>query len=152
MDGFIDFSLKKGALLHYEPLVKIQDLTPTSRNFDEIYFAELKDRLDVKNKEITLNRMEIQSTVITLYVEGVYSLRGNTDISIQIPLSNLKKRDGDSTPQNKGVDSKAGASIFMRGRPGPDGSIQFKLDLFKKLRKKDKEKEKAAIDKTETKS
>lgn len=148
MEGFVDFSLKKGALINYAPLEKVQKIAFKKRNFNEIYFAELKDRLDIKNKDITLNRMEIQSTVLTLFVEGVYSLRGNTDISIQIPLSNIKKRDDDYTPENKGADSKAGASIFMRGRPGDDGNVQFKLDLFKKFRKKDK----ATTDTTQTKT
>lgn len=140
MDGYIDFSLKKGALIDYEPLKKVQKVAFKNRNFDEIYFAELKDRFDVKNKEITINRMEIQSTVITLYVEGVYSLRGNTDISIQVPLSNLKKRDDNYKPENKGVDEGGGASVYVRGRPGDDGSIQFKLDVFRKFRKTLKEK------------
>ncbi len=141
MDGYIDFSIKKGALLNYDPLVKLEDVVPLNRNFREIYFAELKDRLDVRNKEINLNRMEIQSTLVTFFIEGVYSLRGNTDISIQIPLSNLKKRDENFIPKNEGSNSKVGASIFVRGRPGPDGNIQFKLDLFRKFQK---EKEKAA--------
>jgi hypothetical protein len=137
--GYVDFSLKQGELLDYAPMEKIQQVAFKKRNFSEIHFAELKDRLDIKNKEIILNRMEIQSTVLTLYVEGIYSITGtNTDIGIQIPLSNLKKRDGDYTPENKGAESKGGASIFVRGRPGADGNVQFKLDLFKKLRKKDK--------------
>lgn len=140
MNGFVDFSLKNGALLHYEPMRKIQNVAFKKRNFDEIQFAELKDRFDIKDKEITINRLEIQSTVLTLFVEGVFSLRGNTDISVQVPLSNIKKRDENYTPENKGADAKAGASIFMRGRPGEDGNIQFKLDLFKKFRKDDKDK------------
>jgi hypothetical protein len=138
IEGYVDFSLKKGGLLHYSPLEKIQKVVFKKRNFDEVYFAELKDRLDIKNKEVTIHRMEIESTVITLYVEGVYSLRGNTDISIQVPLSNIKKRDEDYVPANKGVDAKAGASLYVRGRPGDDGNIQFKLDLFKKFRKNDR--------------
>lgn len=149
--GFVDFSLKKGALLNYAPMEKIQQVAFKKRNFSEIYFAELKDRLDIKNREINLNRMEIQSTVLTLYIEGIYSIVGtNTDIAIQIPLSNLKKRDEDYAPENKGADSKGGASIFVRGRPGADGNVQFKLDLFKKFRKKDKDK--PAADSTQAKS
>ncbi len=140
MDGFVDFSIKKGALINYEPLKKIQKVAFKNRNFDEIYFAELKDRLDIKNKEIFINRMEIQSSVLTLFVEGIYSLRGNTDISIQIPLSNIKKRDENYKPENKGADEKAGASIFVRGQPGDDGNIEFKLDVFKKFRKSFKDK------------
>lgn len=139
INGYVDFSLKKGALLHYEPLQKLQNVVFKKRNFDEIYFAELKDRFDIQNRDIKINRMEIQSTALTLFIEGVYSLQGNTDISVQVPLSNLKKRDADYKLENKGADSKAGASIYVRGQPGADGNIQFKLDLFKKFRKKDSE-------------
>ncbi len=62
-------------------------------------------------------------------------MKGNTDMSIQVPLSNLKKRKADYKPENTGTDKKGGASIYIRGRPGPDGNIQFKPDLFKKFRK-----------------
>ena len=133
--GFVDFSLKNGALLHYEPLKKVQTIIFKNRNFDEIHFAELKDRIEIKNNEFTINRMEIQSTALTLFVEGLYSAKGNTDISIQVPISNLKKRGEDYTPENKGVDQKGGASIYIRGQTGTDGNVAFKLDVFKKLRK-----------------
>lgn len=138
INGFVDFSLKKGALLHYDPIKKIQNIALKNRNFDEIYFAELKDRFDIKDRDITINRMEIESTVMTLFVEGVYSLRGNTDISIQVPLSNLRKKDEDAKLENKGAEAKGGASVYLRGQPGSDGNIKFKIDLFKKFRKKDK--------------
>jgi hypothetical protein len=138
MNGFVDFSLRNGALLNYSPIMKVQEVAFKKRNFENIRFAELKDRLDIKDKEIKINRMEIQSSVLTLFVEGLFSLKGNnTDISIQIPLSNLKSRDTNYVPENKGAKAKAGASIFVRGRPGKDGNIAFKLDLFRKFRKKD---------------
>ena len=68
-------------------------------------------------------------------------MEGNTDVSIQVPLNNLKKREADYKPENIGSDAKAGASIFIRGKPGEDGNVKFKLDLFKKFRKTDEEKE-----------
>ena len=138
MAGFIEFSLKNGALLHYEPLTKIGELAFTKRNFDEIYFAELKDRFDIRDREIIINRMAIESTVLTLFVEGVYSLGGKTDISIQVPLRNLKKRGEDYKLKNKGAEAKGGTSLYVRGTPGDDGNIKFKLDLFRKFRKKNK--------------
>ena len=136
MIGQIDFSLKNGMLLNYEPLKKIQSIIFKKRNFDEIKFAQLTDRLTINNGEITINKMEIQSTAITMYVEGTYSSSGKTDISIQVPLKNLQKRNDDYIPLNKGSNAKAGASIFLRGQTGSDGLVQFKLDLFKKLRGK----------------
>jgi hypothetical protein len=135
--------LKNGALINFEPIKKIQDFIFKNRDFDDIKFAELKDRLDISNEEIKINRMEIASSVLSIFVEGVYSMRGNTDLSIQVPLSNLKKRDTGFVPENTGVNQKTGRSLFLRARPGNDGAIQIKLDLFNKFaKKKRKESEK----------
>ncbi|HEY9341166.1 MAG TPA: AsmA-like C-terminal region-containing protein [Hanamia sp.] len=135
----IDFSLKDGALNHYEPIKKLQNFLFKNRDFENIRFAELKDKLEIANEEVRINRMEIASTLFSIYVEGVYSTKGNTDLSVQIPLSNLKKRSTDYDPKNSGVTKKAGTSLFLRGRPGPDGTIQFKADIFNRF-KKSKEK------------
>ena len=133
--GTIDFSLKNGALNNYEPIKKIQTSIFKKRDFDNIRFAELKDRLEVNKGEVKINRMEIQSSVMSLFVEGIYSRKGNTDISIQVPLNNLKKRGDDYNPENIGTEKKGGRSIFLRGRPGQDGNVKFKLDLFNKFKK-----------------
>ena len=135
VQGVVNFSLKNGALINYEPMHKMQGFFK-NRDFSHIYFAELKDRLDIMSQEIKINRMEIQSTALSIFVEGTYGLRGNTDISIQVPFSNLKKRDENYIPENEGADQKVGASIYLRGRPGSDGKIKFSPDLFRKLRKK----------------
>jgi hypothetical protein len=73
-----------------------------------------------------------------MFVEGKYGLKGSTDISIQVPLNNIKSRDSTFTPENIGTDKSGGRSVFLRGRPGKDGNIQFKLDLFNRF-KKDKD-------------
>jgi len=142
IQGFLDFSLKNGALINFEPIQKLQNFLFKNRDFKDIRFAELKDRLDVKDGDIKINRMEIQSTALSMFVEGVYSLKGNTDISIQVPLSNLKKRGEDYKPENTGADAKGGTSVFVRGQPGADGNIKFKYDMFKKFRKGDKKSDK----------
>jgi hypothetical protein len=134
----VDFYLADGALNNYEPIKKLQKFIFKKRNFDNIRFAPLKSRLDISNQEIKINRMEIQSTVMSLFVEGIYNQKGTTDLSIQVPLSNLKKRDEDYNPENIGVHKKVGGSIFLRGKPGEDGNIKFKLDLFNKYDKEKK--------------
>ncbi|MBA4140299.1 MAG: hypothetical protein H0X70_07300, partial [Segetibacter sp.] len=141
IEGNVDFSLKNGALINFQPIQKLQNFLFKNRDFKDIRFAELKDRLDLKDGDIKINRMEIQSTALSMFVEGVYSLKGNTDISIQVPLSNLKKRSVDYNPENTGADAKGGTSVFVRGQPGPDGNIKFKYDMFKKFRNSDKKSE-----------
>ncbi|MES2431436.1 MAG: AsmA-like C-terminal region-containing protein [Bacteroidota bacterium] len=138
--GKIDFSLKNGVLNNYAPIKRIQNFIFKKRDFDTIRFAELKDKLEVNRGEIKINRMEIQSSVLTIFVEGIYKPKGKTDISIQVPLSNLKKRGDEYKPENIGSNKKGGGSIFLRGQTGDDGNVKFKLDLFYKF-KKDKKKE-----------
>ncbi|MEP6617315.1 MAG: AsmA-like C-terminal region-containing protein [Ginsengibacter sp.] len=138
IQSIVDFSLKDGTLKDFEPVKKLQNFIFKNRDFQNIRFAELKDRLEISNQEVKINRMEIESSVMTMFVEGIYSNKGTTDMSIQVPLSNLKKRGADYNPLNIGTDKSGG--IHIRGRPGPDGKIKFKLDLFNKFKKeKDKE-------------
>ena len=141
VNGVVDFSLKNGALNNFEPIKKIQNFIFKKRDFDNIRFAELKDKLEIKNGDIKINKMEIQSTVLTLFVEGMYGKKSGTDLSIQIPLNNLKKRDEDYNPVNIGTRKKAARSIYLRGKTGSDGNVSFKLDLFNKFQKDKEENE-----------
>ena len=88
--------------------------------------------------KMNLSRMEVESTLLTMFIEGRYDLKDSTDLSIQVPLSNLKKRDQDFAPENVGTDSKAGASVYLRVRPDKNGKTAITYDPFKKLRKKKK--------------
>ena len=135
LQSIIDFSLNNGALNNFEPVKRLQKIIFKKRDLENIRFAELKDRLDVNNGDIKINRMEIQSTAFSFFVEGIYSMAGNTDLSIQVPLNNLKKRRTDYNPENIGTDKKGGTSIYLRGRPGDDGTVNFKIDLFNKYKK-----------------
>lgn len=139
-NGHVAFSLKKGLLKNFEPIKKMQLFIFKKRDFDNVSFAEIKNDFIIKSGDILIPRMEVQSSVLSFFTEGLFSMRGNTDLSIQVPLSNLKKRDAAYIPENIGVKAKAGRSIYLRGRPGSDGKIKFSLDLFKRYFKQDAKK------------
>lgn len=141
MQGGLHFSLKKGRLINFEPLENIQKLAFKDRDFSTIEFAELKDSLELRKDKVYIHRMEVESSVLTLFVEGIYSFGNDTDISIQVPLSNLKKRDEDYEVKNRGADRKVGASVYLRAKGTSDGSVKIGLDVFKKLRNDNFEKE-----------
>lgn len=136
--GTVKFSLTGGELISFEPVKKIQQFIFKNRDFENIKFAELTNQLKIEGSDIHINQMEIQSSVLTMFVDGVYSNRGNTDLQIRLPLSNLRKRGKDFNPENLDETAKKGSSILLRGRPGDDGNIRFKLDLFNKYRKENK--------------
>ncbi len=127
----VNFSLVDGELIDYDALKKISQTIFKNRNFSDIKFAELHDLLEINGENITVNRMEIRSSVITMFVEGMYNTKAGPDLSIQVPLSNLKASK-DSVLTNKGVNSKTGVSARLRAQRGDDGKVKISWDPFNK--------------------
>ncbi len=143
--GTLNISLKNGALQNFEPMQKISNSVFKNRDMSDIRFAELKDRFNIDGTSIKVNSLEIQSTVLSMFIEGIYDLKTGPDLSILVPLSNLKKRGDDFELVNKGTDSKKGLSVHLRARNGDDGKVKIVWDPFKKAIK-NKEKKSARIE------
>jgi hypothetical protein len=137
LNGQAAFSIKNGALINFEPLQNVKTFLFKNRDLSDIRFAEIKDDINFQKGLITINRMEINSSVLSLYVEGTHSKK-ETDISIQVPLSNLKNRDKDYKPENTGTGKSGGMSVFVRAKTDETGKIKIKYDPFKRFRKSDK--------------
>ena len=145
--GTFNFSLKKGALVNFPGLMNLKTFIFKNRDMSNVEFAELKDKIDIKGTNVYVNRMEIQSSVLRLFVEGNYCLKGkNTDLLIQAPFNNLNSGsfEDDTTPRNKGTKAKVGSSVWLRAMNDDDGKIKIKLTLSKKLKDKKMEDKRAA--------
>ena len=139
LKGFVKFNLENGQLVNFEPVQKIQETVFKKRNFSDIQFADLHDLLEIQGDNIIVNRMEINSTVLHMFVEGVYNMKTGPDLSIQVPLSNLKNNN-DATVTNKGINSKTGISARLRAQKGEDGKVKISWDPFNKAGKQQKKK------------
>ncbi len=139
LKGFVKFNMHDGQLVDFEPVQKIQQTVFKNRNFSDIKFADLHDLLEINGQNVTINRMEIRSTVLTMFVEGIYNMKSGPDLSIQVPLSNLKANK-DSVLVNKGIFSKTGVSARLRAQKGEDGKIKISWDPFNKAGKQMKAK------------
>ena len=140
MKGTIDFRLVNGELIEFEPVEKIGSFVFKNRDFSNIQFAVLKDKFLLDGEELTVNRMEIHSNVLVMFVEGVYDFSKGTDMSLQVPLSNIKDPKKDIELHNIGVDAKTGVSVRLRAKTGDDGKLKVTWDPFKKALKKSKDK------------
>lgn len=136
LKGFVKFNLENGQLVNFEPVQKISQTVFKNRNFSDIQFADLHDLLEINGENITVNRMEIHSTVLTMFIEGIYNVKNGPDLSIQVPLSNLKTNKGELV--NKGINSKTGVSARLRAQRGNDGKVKISWDPFNKASKKRK--------------
>ncbi len=135
LKGFIKFNLENGQLVDFEPVQKISETVFKKRNFSDIQFADLHDLLEINGENIIVNRMEIHSSVLTMFVEGNYNMKSGPDLSIQVPLSNLKSNKN-SELSNKGINSKTGPSARLRAKRGDDGKVKITWDPFNKAGKK----------------
>ena len=130
--GDVQFKIKNGRLRNFEPLQNMSNFLLRGRDFSDVRFGEINSRFTLKGTEMDIRRMEVQSTALTLYLEGNYSLADKTDLSIQVPLSNLRFRKQNIPPENIGPDRRVGMSVFLRARKGDDGKTVISYDPFKR--------------------
>jgi len=135
LKGHIAFNVKQGRISDFPPLENMSKFLFKKRDFTDVRFDEIMADFNVHGTELDISRMEVQSTVLTLFLEGRYSLKDSTNLSIQIPLSNLRKRDKDFVPQNVGTDAKVGLSVFLKASEGKDGKTVIAFDSFGKAEK-----------------
>jgi len=137
MKGTVKFSVQNGELINFEPAVKIAATAFKNRDFSQIHFGELTNTLAIDGSEFEINRMEIRSNVVVLFVEGIYDTKKGTDMSIQVPVSNLSKAENDII--NTG---KVGVNVRLRAKTGEDGKLYISWDPFNKAAKQRKHEEK----------
>lgn len=131
LNGTLSFSVDKGALLNFSPLTGLSNFALKHRDLSHVYFSQLHDNFTFSRDTLAFDQMEIQSSVLEMFAQGVYKLDGTyTNADIQVPLSNIKRRKG--TPENVGVDTKHGLSIYVHAYNTGNEKLHYKLGLFKK--------------------
>jgi hypothetical protein len=128
--GSIRFLLTNGELNNFEPLREISKKAFKKQDFTEIRFADLKNKLDVKGSTFIVNPMDIRSTALNFFVEGVYDIKKGTDMSIRLPLRNLTKSQA-NTDISDGGKAKKGVSLRLRAKTGDDGKLKVTWDPFR---------------------
>jgi hypothetical protein len=143
MKGNISCTIRDGRLIDFEPLANLSNFLFKKRDFSDVHFGELESYFDINGTNIDIQRMEVQSSVLSFFIQGRYSFKDTTSMSLQLPLSNLKKRDKHFSPENVGTDAKHGMSVYIHVFRDKDinSKIKFSYDPFKKWAKNGKAKE-----------
>lgn len=136
--GIVNFLLENGELINFEPVKKIGETALKKQNFSDIKFAKLQNTLEISGSSFVINKMEIRSTAMTLYVQGVYDTKKGTDMSIQVPIRNLTK-DQSNTDLTESGAKGGGISVRLRAKTGDDGKLKISWDPFRRSIKNKKE-------------
>jgi hypothetical protein len=119
LNGEVELKLKDGHLLNFEPLKNIGAYF-RNRDFTDITFSEINQKFKIKGTEMDIQNMEIASSVLNLYIDGIYNFKGQTDLNLRIPLSNLRKRDKDYIPQELGKEGRASKALRLNAHGLPN--------------------------------
>ncbi|MCX2452216.1 AsmA family protein [Pedobacter sp. PLR] len=131
LNGDISFDLKQGALLKFEPIISVGKFAFPFRDLDNITFSNLNGKFDVRGPMITINPMQINSSILNMDVAGVYSMSKGTNIAVDVPLRNPKK-DADITDKKEIQERRMkGIVLHLLATDGEDGKIKIKLNKNK---------------------
>ena len=133
INGSIIFDLKKGALVGMESIKNVGKFAFPFRDLDNITFDNLNGKFDIRGEKVKINPMFINSSVLNMNLEGIYSMGKGTNIYLDVPLRNPKKdKEIDDKTEVKERRMK-GIVVHILATDGEDGKIKFKL-----IGKKDK--------------
>ncbi len=133
VNGLLTVNLRDAEIIDFDPFLKMKKLIFRKRALEHVLFAPIVHDFVVKGKEVEVKKMQIESNVMTFFLDGIYSLGDKTDLNIQIPLSNLRKRD--STYQFREYDPESiGSNIFLKA-VDENGKVNIKYVMKRKARK-----------------
>ncbi len=135
LTGDVNMSLRDGRLINVEAIHNMSNFLFKRRDFDDVKFAEIKGNVVYAHRDLDIGRIEVQSSVLSFFVEGRYSFDNRTDMLIQLPLSNLRKRDKTFVPKNVGIDAKVGPSVFLAARTDQKGKTDLAYAGMKRKKK-----------------
>lgn len=128
LSGSVIFDLKKGALVNYDAVKSVGKFAFPFRDLDNIMFTNLNGKFDIRGQKITINPMQINSSVLNMDIAGVYSLSTGTNIALDVPLRNPKK-DEEITDKTEIRERRMkGIVLHLLATDGEDGKIKIKLN------------------------
>ena len=133
MKGFVNLSLDRVQIIDFKPLMDIRKLIFKNRDLDHVSFAPLRTTFLLKGEEVEVNRMKVESNVFYFFLDGIYSFGNKTDLGIQIPINNLRRKSPANHLEIREVEDVKGDVIFLRAvHEGNDVRIRYdKVKRFK---------------------
>lgn len=126
---YCDAKLKlvNGHLVNYEPVQSLSNFLFRNRDFNDVSFTELNETFKLRGYEMQIDELEIGSNILNLYVvNGLYNFKGNSNVNILIPWSNLKKRGRNYIPQNTGESAENTKGVKLNFN-GPSKKMKISL-------------------------
>jgi hypothetical protein len=127
MAGDVSLKLKNGHLINFEPVQNLSNFLFKNRDFNDVAFTELNESFKLRGYQMQIDELEIGSNILNLYVvDGLYHFKGNSNINILVPWSNLKKRGKNYIPKNSGQSAENTRGLKLNFS-GPSKKMKISL-------------------------
>lgn len=125
--GTVNFGLRKGSLINFAPVQSVGKFAFPFRDMQNITFDNLKGDFDLKGDKVTIHPMQINSSVLNMDVEGVYSFGKGTNINISVPLRNPEKDKNITDEEELAKRRNRGIVLHLIAADDEDGKVKVKL-------------------------
>ncbi len=133
MKGFVNLNLDRVQIIDFKPLMDIRKLVFKNRDLDHVKFAPLRTKLLLQGEQVLVNRMKVESNVFYFFLDGTYSFGTKTNLSIQIPMNNLRRKSPANHLEIREVEDVKGDVIFLKAiHEGED--VRIRYDKVKRFR------------------
>jgi uncharacterized protein involved in outer membrane biogenesis len=132
MEATADLKVVNGEILDYEPLQKLSGFIDISE-LRHLRFSNMENRIEVKNKMITIPLMDISSNVLNLTMAGTHSFDNYMDYRMKIKLADILAKKFRLRKQEQPEDdmffeeTPKGTFLYLRMEGTPD-KLKFKYD------------------------
>jgi len=130
LSAILDFSIKDGRLINFEPLRAASKFIRLSE-LEDIRFAELSNTIKIANKRFDIPEFEIKTSALNLMFFGYHYFNNQVDYHLKINLHKLlaQKFSRNNNPDRQYIenDPYEGVNIYL-SLTGPIDDLKIKYD------------------------
>ena len=127
MVGLVNFRLEKAALLNFDPIRNIGKYAFPLRDMNNISIEALQGKLSIVGEKVTISPMQVNSSILNMDIEGLYSFGKGTSINVSVPLRNPEKdkdiTDADALAKRR----ERGVVVRLLAADDESGKVKIKL-------------------------
>ncbi|HEX8575453.1 MAG TPA: AsmA family protein [Flavobacterium sp.] len=127
INGNVNFNLKQGALVNFEPVKNVGKFAFPFRDLNHITFSNLNGKFEVVGEKIKIYPMKINSSVLNMDVAGIYSFGKGTNIALDVPLRNPQNDKNITDEQLLEERRNRGIVIHLLASDDENGKVKIRL-------------------------
>ena len=127
MLGDVNFKLNDAALINFDPIRKIGKYVFPNRDLNNILISDLSGKFSITGEKVLISPMQINSSILNMDLDGLYSFGSGTSINVSVPLRNPEKDKDIIDAAELAKRRKRGLVVRFHAADGDDGKVKIKL-------------------------